>query len=64
MCSLTASRYNLGCKQMFERLTLNGKPKKVALVAVMNKLIKQAFAIGTKLEYYNETKFNFEINLN
>ena len=64
MCSLTASRYNLGCKEMFERLTLNGKPKKVALVAVMNKLIKQVFAIGTKLENYNETKLNFEINLN
>lgn len=64
MCSLTASRYNLGCKQMFERLTLKGKPKKVALVAVMNKLIKQAFAIGTKLDYYNETKLNSEINLN
>jgi len=64
MCSLTASRYNLGCKQMFERLVLNGKPKKVALVAVMNKLIKQAFAIGTKLENYNETKLNFEFNLN
>ncbi len=34
---------------MFNRLVEKGKPKKVALVAVMNKLIKQAFAIGTKL---------------
>jgi len=31
---------------------------------VMNKLIKQAFAIGTKLENYNEAKFNMEIKLN
>jgi transposase len=64
MSSLTASRHNLACKQMFERLVEKGKPKKVALVAVMNKLIKQAFSIGTKLEDYNETKFNLEIKLN
>ena len=64
MCSLTAIRYNTDCKQMFERLTANGKAKKVALVAVMNKLIRQAYAIGTKLEDYNETKINLEIILN
>ena len=64
MASLTASRHNLACKQMFDRLVEKGKPKKVALVAVMNKLIKQAFAIGTKLENYSETKFNMEIKLN
>ena len=58
MASLSASRYNAACQQMFDRLVEKGKPKKVALVAVMNKLIKQAFAIGTKLENYNEEKFN------
>jgi len=30
----------------------------------MNKLIRQAYAIGTKLEDYNETKINLEIILN
>jgi len=64
MASLTASRHNLACKEMFNRLVEKGKPKKVALVAVMNKLVKQAFAVGTKLENYNETKFNMEIKLN
>lgn len=64
MASLTASRHNLACKQMFDRLVEKGKPKKVALVAVMNKLIKQAFAIGTKLENYVEPKLNLEIKLN
>ena len=64
MASLTASRHNLGCKEMFNRLVENGKPKKVALVAVMNKLVKQAFAIGTNLEDYQESKFNLEIKLN
>ena len=54
MCSLTAISYNKACKEMFERLTSNGKPKKVALVAVMNKLLKQAYAIGTSHENYRE----------
>ena len=58
MSSLSAIRYNSACKKMFDRLTDNGKPKKLALVAVMNKLLKQAFAIGTKLEDY------YEVNLN
>lgn len=58
MCSLSAIRCNKACKEMYERLVANGKPKKVALVAVMNKLIKQAFAIGTKLEKYNEICLN------
>jgi transposase len=62
MASLTASRHNLGCKEMFNRLVEKGKPKKVALVAVMNKLVKQAFAIGTNLEDYQESKFNLELN--
>lgn len=64
MASLTASRHNLACKKMYERLVEKGKPKKVALIAVMNKLIKQVFAVGTKLEDYSETKFNLEIKLN
>ena len=49
---------------VLNRLVEKGKPKKVALVAVMNKLIKQAFAIGTKLENYVEPKLNLEIKLN
>jgi len=64
MASLTASKHNLACRTMFERLVEKGRPKKVALVAVMNKLIKQAFAIGTRLENYDETKFNLEFKRN
>jgi hypothetical protein len=41
-----------------------GETEKITLVAVMNKLIKQAFATGTKLEDYNEINLNFEIKLN
>ena len=49
---------------MVDRLVEKGKPKKVALVAVMSKLIKQAFTVGTKLEDYNAEKFNIKININ
>jgi transposase len=41
----SARRYNNACKELYERLRKNGKAHKVAMVAVINKLIKQAFAI-------------------
>jgi transposase len=56
--SLTAIRGNKACREMYERLTQNGKPKKVALIAVMNKLLKQAFAIATKNQKYMEIILN------
>ena len=58
ICSLTAIRGNKACREMFERLVENGKPKKLALVAVMNKLLKQAFAIATKNQKYMEITLN------
>jgi transposase len=54
MCSLNAMRYNKGCKKLYDRLKQNGKPSKVALIAVCNKLLKQAFAIATSGIPYNE----------
>jgi len=48
MCSLSAIRHNKVCKELYERLKAKGKRSKVALIAVCNKLIKQAFAIATK----------------
>ena len=45
VCSWTAIRYNSECKSCYERLRRNGKPKKVALIAVCNKLIRQCFAV-------------------
>ena len=41
----TASRYNKECKECYDRLRNNGKPGKVAMVAVANKLVRQAFAV-------------------
>lgn len=48
MCSWSAKKYNVGCKQLYDRLVENGKAKRLALIAVVNKLLKQAFAIATK----------------
>jgi transposase len=39
MAALIASRYNPAIKCFYERLTASGKPKKVALVACMRKLL-------------------------
>lgn len=41
----SAIRYNQMCQLLYQRLTANGKPHKVAMIAVVNKLIKQVFAI-------------------
>jgi transposase len=58
MCARSASKYNKVCKELYERLLAKGKPKKVALIAVANKLIKQVFAIVTKKQIYNENYVN------
>ena len=54
VCSWTAKKYNKACIELYDRLVEKGKPKKVALIAVVNKLLKQAFALATKNEFYLE----------
>jgi transposase len=46
MCSFTACEYNPQCKALYERIVAKGKSKKLALIAVCNKLLKQSFAIA------------------
>ena len=46
MCSFTACQCNPQCRALYRRLVNKGKSKKLALIAVCNKLIKQAFAIA------------------
>ncbi len=58
LCAMNARKGNRACRELYERLRLNGKPPKVALIAVANKLLKQAFALGTRLEIYSEAKYN------
>lgn len=54
MCSFTAFKHNKACKAIFERITNQGKSRKLALIAVCNKLLKQAFAIAKTGVEYNE----------
>lgn len=44
-CSFSAKKTNAACQDLFDRLVATGKNKKLALIAVRNKLLKQAFAI-------------------
>jgi transposase len=46
MCSFTAHIHNKACRELFERITSKGKSKKLALIAVCNKLLKQSLAIA------------------
>ncbi len=53
LCSFTACMYNAQCKALYERVVAKGKSKKLALIAVSNKLIKQAFGIAKSGLYYD-----------
>lgn len=54
VCAWSAKKCNKTCKELYDRLVEKGKAKKVALIAVVNKLLKQAFAVATKNEFYFE----------
>jgi len=54
MCSFTACHSNKSCSQIYDRITAKGKSKKLALIAVSNKLLKQAFAIAKSGLKYDE----------
>lgn len=62
LCALSAKKCNLACQQLYDRLLAKGKAKKLALMAVANKLLKQAFAMGNSLQPYLKTKQNLETN--
>jgi transposase len=55
MCSFNACKYNKGCKAIYDRIVAKGKSKKLALIAVCNKLLKQAFAIAKSGLIYDDT---------
>lgn len=52
VCAWSAKRCNKGCKELYDRLVSKGKAKRLALIAVANKLVKQAFAIATTNSIY------------
>ena len=54
LCSFTACVHNKGCREIYQRIINKGKSKKLALIAVSNKLLKQAFAIAKSGHPYDE----------
>jgi transposase len=52
--SFAACKHNKGCKEIYERIVNKGKSKKLALIAVSNKLFKQSFAIAEFGNPYDE----------
>ena len=45
VCSWTAMRFNKQCKELYDRIVSKNKSKKIALIAVCNKLLRQTFGI-------------------
>jgi transposase len=44
ICSFSACKHNKACREIYARIVNKDKSKKLALIAVSNKLLKQAFA--------------------
>ena len=61
LCAFSACKHNKACKELYDRIVSKGKSKKLALIAVSNKLLKQAFAIAKSGLVYDE---NFVSKLN
>lgn len=47
MASFSACVHNRACKEVFDRIVAKGKSPKLAMMAVANKLLRQAFAVAT-----------------
>lgn len=54
VASWSAIRYNKACREFYQRLKAAGKASKLALIAVANKLLRQAFALVRFDEDYND----------
>ncbi|MFT6064527.1 MAG: transposase [Paraglaciecola sp.] len=54
LCSFSACKHNKACREIYERIVNKSKSKKLALIAVSNKLLKQAFAIAKSGHPYDE----------
>jgi transposase len=53
LCSWSAKRHNMYCKEMYLRLKAKAKPERVIKIAMACKLLRQAFAVGK-----HQTTFN------
>lgn len=57
MAALNAKKTNLACKALFDRLVAKGKNKKLAIIAVCNKLLKQVFGVVRSGVLYSDNYF-------
>lgn len=57
--AMSAITYNPACKALYGRLTAKGKNGKLAIIAVVNKLLKQSYAIAK-----SGKKFDRELTMN
>lgn len=63
MAAKSAIRYNLACKDLYERLRAKGKPYFKAMVAVMAKLLKQVFGVvKSQKPFDNDYYLKFQKN--
>jgi len=53
ICAVSSLRHNKPCKDFYDSLIARGKPKKVALVAVANKLLRILFAVMKNKQPWN-----------
>ena len=56
ICSWSAVKYNAQCKALYERIREKGKFKKLALVAVCDKLLRQALGV---IKSKNQYQLNY-----
>ncbi|MDZ7897478.1 MAG: IS110 family transposase [Arcicella sp.] len=54
MCAMNSIKNNPQCKTFYDRLVQNGKNKRVALIAVCNKLLKQIFGVVCSKTKYDK----------
>jgi len=52
--ALAGCKHNKNCKALYERIVAKEKNKKLVLIAVYNKLLKQAFAVAKSGLSYDE----------
>jgi transposase len=55
MCALNAKKTNPQCKALYDRLVAKGKNKKLAIIAVCNKLLKQVYGVVKNQTPYSKT---------
>ena len=53
MASLSASKHNHQCSILYDRLLKEGKDKKLILIAVAHKLLRQTFAVAKYRRVYD-----------